>query len=155
MKRQYPRALQDERGVTLIELMIVVVIIGILAMIAYPNYTRWIVETRRSDAHIALSQMANDLQKFYSECGTYTDDILNTPRSCTTPSPNGTLGKNSDLSPKEHYQLSIALTASGYTITAAPQGKQATDDTECGSLTLDHIGQTGATGSDPSRCWKD
>jgi type IV pilus assembly protein PilE len=148
------------RGVTLIELMIVVVIIGILAAISYPSYTRWVTETRRSDANIALSQLANDLEKFYSECGAYTNRITNTPRNCTLPAAAGaltagTLGRPNDLSPSDHYQLSITIPAAGqYTITATPRGQQLTNDTECATLTLTNTGQTGATGTNTARCWR-
>jgi type IV pilus assembly protein PilE len=41
-----PRA----RGFSLIELMIAVVIVGILAMVAYPSYEGYQVRTRRSEA---------------------------------------------------------------------------------------------------------
>ena len=59
------------KGFTLIELMIVVVIMGILAAFAYPNYTRYIVESRRSDAQIALTQLAAQEEKFFSQCNSY------------------------------------------------------------------------------------
>jgi len=139
------------RGFTLIELMLVVVIIGILAMFAYPAYTRWVVETRRSDAHIALSQLANELEKFYSECGVYTANIAASPRSCDL---GGALAR-SNLSPREYYDLSVALTGggTGYTITATPREAQAAD-TDCTSLTLSNTGATGATGANAARCWK-
>ncbi len=44
------------RGFTLIEVMIVVVIIGVLVSIAYPSYQRHMIQTRRSDAQSALLQ---------------------------------------------------------------------------------------------------
>lgn len=135
-------------GFTLIELMIVAVIIGILGFIAYPSYVQWVVETRRSDAHVALSQMANELQKFYSECGIYTDKITGT-RKCDP----AALGADA-LSPGEHYDLKITLTGTGYTITATPRGSQAVQDQDCTTLTLAHTGATGATGADTTRCWR-
>ena len=39
---------QDERGFTLIELMVVVVVVAILAAIAYPIYTRYVQDTRQA-----------------------------------------------------------------------------------------------------------
>src|SRR5258708_4754306 len=41
-------------GFTMVELMIVMVVIGVLAAIAYPSYTKFMVQTRRSDAESAL-----------------------------------------------------------------------------------------------------
>lgn len=59
------------KGFTLIELMIVVAIVGILAAIAYPSYQNQVRQTRRSDAQIALNEIANMQEKFYSQCSQY------------------------------------------------------------------------------------
>ena len=45
------------RGVTLMELMIVVVIIGVLAAIAYPNYRQYAARAKRNEARAALLQI--------------------------------------------------------------------------------------------------
>ncbi len=46
------------RGVTLLELMIVVVIIGILAAIAYPSYRQFVERAKRTEARALLLRIA-------------------------------------------------------------------------------------------------
>jgi type IV pilus assembly protein PilE len=73
-------------GFTLIELMIVVVIIGILAGIAYPSYQKYMKQTRRSDAQIALTRVAALQEKYYSDCSHFASKLEGTARSCGTAS---------------------------------------------------------------------
>ena len=91
-------------GVTLIELMVAVVIVGILAAIAYPSYQNYTKQTRRSDAQIALTQVANKQERFFTECNWYAANLAGT-RSCGSVS-TGTLGI-SVASPESHYILSL------------------------------------------------
>lgn len=64
------------RGVTLLELMIVVVIIGILAAIAYPNYRQYAARAKRTEARAALLKIAANQERFYLQNNTYTTDML-------------------------------------------------------------------------------
>jgi prepilin-type N-terminal cleavage/methylation domain-containing protein len=112
-------------GFTLIELMIVVVIIGILAGIAYPSYQKYTTQTRRSDAQIALTQAAALQEKFYSDCSHFAQVLYGKKedRDCATNTDldNGKMSMNDSdgttiLSPARHYVITlVAPTASAGT----------------------------------------
>ena len=63
------------RGVTLLELMIVVVVISILTAIAYPNYRQYATRAKRTEAKAALLQIATNQERFYLQNNTYTTDL--------------------------------------------------------------------------------
>ncbi|GMR17353.1 MAG: type IV pilin protein [Gammaproteobacteria bacterium] len=63
------------RGVTLIELLIVVAIVGILAAIAYPNYRDYVARAKRNEARSALLQIATNQERFYLQNNTYTTNM--------------------------------------------------------------------------------
>jgi type IV pilus assembly protein PilE len=65
------------RGVTLMELLIVVVIIGILATIAYPSYRQYAARAKRTEAKAALLQIASMQERHYLQNNTYTTDLNN------------------------------------------------------------------------------
>lgn len=61
----------NQKGFTLIELMIVVGIIGILVAIAAPNFSRYQSKARQSEAKIALAAVYGAEKAFYSEYAAY------------------------------------------------------------------------------------
>lgn len=63
------------RGVTLLELMIVVVIVGILAAIAYPNYREFTARAKRNEAKAALLKIATNQERFYLQNNVFTTDL--------------------------------------------------------------------------------
>jgi type IV pilus assembly protein PilE len=67
--------MQRQSGVTLIELVIVMIIIGILAAIAVPSYRQYVIRSQRSDARDALLALATAQEKFYLRCNTYAADL--------------------------------------------------------------------------------
>lgn len=59
------------RGFTLIEVMAAVVIVGILATIAYPSYQHAVRKTRRAEGRAALMQIMQQEERYYSHATTY------------------------------------------------------------------------------------
>lgn len=125
------------RGFTLMELLIAVVILGILASIALPSYQSNMRRTRRADAKAAITDLAQRLERCFTQYGAYND------ASCTVAA--------SSTSAEGYYAVTVARTATTYTVTATAQGAQ-TSDSECTSLALNQRGQQSATGSGTD-CW--
>jgi len=67
--------MNNKKGLTLIELLVVILIIGILAGIAVPIYTNYMIRARRADAKTALEQLRASQEMRRAERGSYATDI--------------------------------------------------------------------------------
>ena len=63
------------RGITLIELMVVTVVLGIIIAVAYPNYRDFAARAKRNEARAALLQIATNQERHYLNNNTYTADL--------------------------------------------------------------------------------
>ena len=145
-----------QRGVTLIELLTVMVVLAIIASIAIPSYRRYLLRTQRTDAKTALLQAQTAEEKFVLQNNAYTANV--------TAAPPGGMGLPG-TSEKGFYAIDVpALTNTdgtpGYTLRARPvaaAGGQA-DDTDCVVFTLDGAGVRTATNSggadNSTACWR-
>jgi type IV pilus assembly protein PilE len=109
MKIDTLHALKSKTGITLIELLIVVVIVGILAAIAIPMYTGYMQRARRADAKTALEQLRAAQEMRRAERGSYavTADIV--ALRTTWGAPAATIGD---------YTITMAATTATFTGTA-------------------------------------
>jgi type IV pilus assembly protein PilE len=129
-----------EAGFTLIELMVVVVILGILAAIAIPNYTEYVNRGRRAEAKTALLQVAQWQERTRTQTGSY-----------ATSFPAG-FGLSS-VGTTYTITINTGADAGSYTLTATRAGSMASDT--CGDFTLTHLGvQSTANGTrTAAECW--
>ena len=68
-----PGARARSRGVTLLELMAVVVIIGVLGTLAVNSYRGYLLRTNRTEARMALLQIQANQEKFFLQNNRYAD----------------------------------------------------------------------------------
>jgi len=133
---------KTQKGFTLIEVMIAVVILSILAAIAIPSYSKFITKTRRTDATNMLIKVAAEQQRFKSDHNKFADTMAE-------------LGYDNDPMPSEEgwYQITVAKpTPSTYVLTATPvAGQPQATDAECGAFTLRSNGVQNSDGGPD--CW--
>ncbi|NKF51001.1 prepilin-type N-terminal cleavage/methylation domain-containing protein [Shewanella sp. WXL01] len=132
----------NQHGFTLIEAMITVVIIGILASIAYPSYTQFVAKGARSDALAALMNASNRQEQYYLDHKTYTNNMRR-------------LGLNAPTNNKTHevenglYEVkATTANSSRFVLVAAAIGVQKTRDDACKEIQLDSDGV-----KSPAACW--
>ena len=123
------------QGVTLIELMIVILIVAVLGMVAYPSYQNSMIKTRRSDGISALLSSAQTLERCFTEYNKYNHANCSIQNSTNFSSSEG------------YYSITVTTTASTFSLSAAAQGAQA-PDSSCTPIVLTHTGA-----KTPTDCW--
>jgi type IV pilus assembly protein PilE len=131
-------------GVTLIELMVVVAIVGILGTIANSSYHRYLLQAHRSEGQIALMTVRVEQEKFFLQNRSYANAA--TLLNVASPTQHG------------YYIIGVSTSNAGtrYVATATAAGAQV-DDTTCKTLTVDWSGVQSSTDSSNSAstgCWK-
>jgi type IV pilus assembly protein PilE len=131
-----------QKGFTLTELVVVVVIIGILAAIGLPSYRAYVLRSQRTEAKDALVRLASNQERFYLQNSTYTADLA-------------ALGfANGGMTDTGLYTLAVVADQLGFTATATPaptSGMAA--DVECQTFTIDEAAARTAAPDPNDRCW--
>lgn len=138
--------MKSQRAFTLVELLVTIVIVGILAAIAIPAYTQHSIKAKRAAAESFIMSVANREEQYILDARQYTATLG-----------AGGLGMTAPADVSAYYSISITnvgTTPPTYTVTATPTGAQAANDTQCGSVSVDHTGAKQVTGTGGvTSCW--
>ncbi|WP_395609210.1 type IV pilin protein [Pseudomonas sp. B22129] len=129
---------KDCQGFTLIELLIAVLIIALLAGIAYPGYTGHVRKAYRAEIVALLTEQAQYLERFYTRNGTFIDA-------------SGVSEGN------DRYRISAALQPQVFSLVATPVVGSVMAGDPCGEFGLTSTGGRSNTGALPETshraCW--
>jgi type IV pilus assembly protein PilE len=144
----------EARGFTLVELLIAVVVVGILAAVAFPSFMDSIRKGRRSDAMQALNTVQQAQERYRSDNAVFASTLAALPGPPSATSPNG------------YYTIALSgADSTGYTVTAsAVTGKSQAADGDCAQLRVrvwrgnlyyssDTVGGSTFTEGASNRCW--
>lgn len=142
---------RKQSGVTLVELLIAVGIVGILAAIAYPSYQSQVRRGNRVDAKAELMEASQELEKCFTRFGRYLPTGVGQCRAY-----DQLVAAGGRMSEKGKYQLSFvrAVTVDAYELQAVKLPNTGPDP-ECLTLRLDQTGRRDYTGTAPNvqTCW--
>lgn len=130
--------MKKNRGFTLMEVMIVIVVVGILAAIAIPAYTAQVRKSRRAEAQAVLISIGARQQQMLLDTRGYVATVADL--SVSVPD-----------SVSLYYTLALTAdntTVPTFTATATPVTASRQNDDSCGAMSLDQTGKRM-----PSSCW--
>ena len=136
-----------QAGVTLMELMVVIAIVGIIFSMALPSYRNYVIRTQRIDAQACLIELSHTLERRYAGSSKYTSAVA-FKHNCIT--------RTADF-----YTITSILKDHSYTLKASPTSNQ--PDWACGVLTYNNTHQKGLEASSASgssvtgtvaKCWQ-
>jgi type II secretion system protein G len=144
-----PRA--QERGFTLIEMMIVVAIIAILVAILVPNFMRARAQAQTAACEANLKEIATALELYQTDHEQYPDTSGATNATATDPSLGQYLRQTpvDPVNPAGFYQYQVSNYSSGnasYTIICPGSHDPATLTSIGGSTSATHIQYSSAGG---------
>ncbi len=138
-----------QRGITLIELMTVLVIVSILAAIAIPSYSSYMRRSHRAEAKTSLLENAQFLERNFTVTNSYAVDGEDEPVEDTslpvqrTPKDGGAV----------KYDIHVEAATTSFTLTAVPKADSMMDDDSCGTLSITNTGVKDSSSGDAATCW--
>jgi type IV pilus assembly protein PilE len=130
------------KGLTLIELLCVIAIIGILAAISYPMFAEQSAKGRRASARALIYEVLQHEERFYTENNTYTTNLAALGLPSPLQTDQGTHVITLAVGPTGNLTTSVSIT-----------GTALVADSKCTTLTLTSANGQSGTGSQPAVCW--
>ncbi len=139
-----------QRGFTLVELMIVVVVLGILAAIAIPAATGNALKARRAIAKGVLMDVQSKQEEYFINNKAYAANL--TDLGFASPFYIDDDAKSVPVS-NSFYEITLVISGLSYKVSAAPTNGQMSD-TDCGVLGVTNAGAKSASGvKGAGGCW--
>ncbi len=141
------------RGVTLVEILVVLVILSLLLLLSLPGYRQHVLVAQRRLAQAYLLQLHMRQQQFIQAHRQPATSLaqLGVPAGRTAIDGRGV--PIAGDSPGSVYLVELRSHERGYILLAVPQHRQR-HDTRCGTLSLDRLGVKGSGGPGlPGECW--
>lgn len=152
MHTQRPRP-PEQRGFTIVELMVTVAVVAILAGISVSSYRRYAMRANRTEARIALLAIQTGQEKWYLQNNQYAQAL-----ATLVAAPPAGLGIPIDatgLTTGGHYQVSFtAAAANAYTVQAVAVGTQVNDEAACRTYTVNQLGVFTPPQGNTNTCWR-
>ena len=125
--------MQQEKGFTLLELIVVIIILGVLATLGFTQYTRMVERGRTAEAKVMLGQLRSAQVGYYQEYAAYgaavSNLVVDVPTACLT----------------THFFMYASDSATGSTATRCTATGKTPNSPTAYSITLTHVGVFGGT----------
>ena len=137
------------RGVTLLEILVVVLVVGIIASLALPAYRQHLLRVHRTEATTTLYEISSAEERFHLRHGRFTADLSAAP-------PDGLGLASGATSPHYAFAVVVADDGQSYIASATPTREAVQNaDGECLVFSLDHRGRRAVSGTrETPHCWR-